>query len=74
MMAPMEESILNQIDRQGLIELAQRLIQFQTINPPADYSDIAPYLQKVLIQLGMEAYPGRKSWQKNVFGLRRAHR
>ncbi|HSB06354.1 MAG TPA: M20 family metallopeptidase [Thermodesulfobacteriota bacterium] len=66
----MEKNILNQIDRQGLIELARRLIQFQTINPPADYSEIAPYLQKVLSQLGMEVHilegsPGKK----NVFGL-----
>ena len=61
----MDKRVLNSIDTEGLIKLAQRLIQFQTINPPADYSDIASYLQKVLIQLGMEAYilegsPGKK--------------
>ncbi len=68
----MEMEILNSIDRLGLIELTQKLIRFQTINPPADYSEIAPYLQKVLSDLGMEARilegtPGKK----NSFGLRR---
>ena len=66
----MEEKVLNKIDHQGLIELTQRLIQFQTINPPADYSEIAPYLQKVLSDTGMETHilegtPGKK----NAFAL-----
>ena len=66
----MEDKVLNQIDHQGLIALTQRLIQFQTINPPADYSEIAPFLQDVLSRLGMEAHilegnPGKK----NAFGL-----
>ena len=66
----MEEKILNRIDHQGLIELTRRLVQFQTVNPPADYSEIAPYLQKVLSDLGMESHvlegaPGKK----NAFGL-----
>ena len=64
------EEILNRIDHQGLVELTQRLIQLQTINPPADYSEIAPYLQRVLSDMGMEARllegtPGKK----NAFGL-----
>jgi succinyl-diaminopimelate desuccinylase len=68
----MEEEILNRIDHQGLIELTQRLIQFQTVNPPADYAEIAPYLLEVLKQSGMEAHILEgASGKKNVFGLRR---
>lgn len=66
----MEQQVLSRIDHQGLIELTQRLIRFETINPPADYSEIAPYLQKVLSDTGMEAHilegtPGKK----NAFAL-----
>jgi succinyl-diaminopimelate desuccinylase len=65
-----EERILSRIDREGLVQFTQRLIQFQTINPPADYSQIAPYLQETLSLLGIETHilegsPGKK----NVFGL-----
>ena len=65
-----EEKVLNGIDTQGVIELTQKLIQFQTINPPADYSEIALYLYELLTSLGMEThvmegYPGKK----NVFGI-----
>jgi len=68
----MEEEILKRIDTQGLIELTRKLVRFQTINPPADYSEIAPYLQKVLSDVGMETQllegtPGKK----NALGLRR---
>jgi succinyl-diaminopimelate desuccinylase len=66
----MEEKALNHIDHQGLIALTQRLIQFQTINPPADYSEIAPFLQEVLSRLGMEAHILEgTSGKKNAFGL-----
>ena len=65
-----EEKVLNGINAQGVIELTQKLIQFQTINPPADYSEIAPYLYELLTSLEMETqimegYPGKK----NVFGI-----
>jgi acetylornithine deacetylase/succinyl-diaminopimelate desuccinylase family protein len=65
-----EEKVLAKIDEEGLIKLAQRLIQIETINPPADYSVIAPYLYDNLNALRMETHileghPGKK----NVFGL-----
>jgi hypothetical protein len=65
-----EEKVLNGINAQGVIELTQKLIQFSTINPPADYSEIAPYLCELLTSLGMETHimdghPGKK----NVFGI-----
>ena len=65
-----EEKVLNGIDAQGVIELTQKLIQFQTMNPPADYLEIAPYLYELLTSLGMEThimegYPRKK----NVFGI-----
>ncbi len=67
-----EENILSNIDRQGIIDLTQKLIQFQTINPPADYSEIVPYLYGIVKELGMETHimegsPGKK----NVFGILR---
>jgi succinyl-diaminopimelate desuccinylase len=67
---PIEKQILERIDTQGLIKLTQRLIQFQTINPPAEYAEISSFLQETLSHLGMETrilegHPDKK----NVFGL-----
>lgn len=71
-----EERILTRIDREGIVQFTQRLIQFQTINPPADYSQIAPYLQETLSLLGMETHilegsPGKKTSLAFGEGLRR---
>jgi len=68
----MEEKVLSRMDTQGLIELARKLIQIQSVNPPADYSQISSYLRETLTSIGMETRilegsPGKR----NVFGLRR---
>ncbi|HBB16633.1 MAG: hypothetical protein A3J94_01520 [Syntrophus sp. RIFOXYC2_FULL_54_9] len=67
-----EEKVLGSIDTQGIIDLTRKLIQFQTINPPADYSEIVPYLYDTLNSMGMETHimegsPGKK----NVFAILR---
>ena len=66
----MEEKVLARIDTEGLLKLAQRLIQIESINPPADYSVISSHLDETLRALGMETHilegsPGKK----NVFGF-----
>lgn len=66
----MQKEILDRIDTQGLVKLAQRLIQIRSVNPPADYSEISDHLHKMLNALGMETHFLEGSQGKrNVFGL-----
>jgi succinyl-diaminopimelate desuccinylase len=65
-----EDEILKSIDEKGLVEFAQELIRFQTINPPADYSDISSCLHEAIKNLGMETrYLEGLHGKRNVFGL-----
>jgi succinyl-diaminopimelate desuccinylase len=66
----MEQKVLDSIDKEGLLKLAQRLIRIDSINPPADYSVISSYLFETLKALGMETHilEGTEG-KKNVFGL-----
>jgi acetylornithine deacetylase/succinyl-diaminopimelate desuccinylase-like protein len=46
------------------------LIRFQTINPPADYSEIAPYLYELLTSLGLETHiMGASRFEKCLLGF-----
>jgi succinyl-diaminopimelate desuccinylase len=66
----MEEKVLSGLDTVGLTEFARKLIQIQSINPPADYSEISSFLQGTLTSFGMETRILEGSTgKKNVFGL-----
>jgi succinyl-diaminopimelate desuccinylase len=66
----MEEKVLSCMDTVGLIEFARKLIQIQSINPPADYSEISSFLRGTLTSIGMETRILEGSTgKKNVFGM-----
>jgi acetylornithine deacetylase/succinyl-diaminopimelate desuccinylase family protein len=63
------------VDGEATIDLARRLVQIPTVNPPGDYAEISQVLRGEIERAGlevvvMEGQPGKP----NVFGLLRASR
>lgn len=65
-----ERKVIERLNTDGMIDLAQRLIRIKTVNPPGDYLEISKVLHLEMQKMGLrveiiEGYPGKI----NVFGI-----
>jgi len=64
------EKVLAGIDQQGLIDLACQMVRIPSVNPPGDYSRIAPFMKQELDKLAINTIIMEKQAGKpNVLGL-----
>ena len=64
------EKVLSRIDERGLVDLTCQMVRIPSVNPPGDYSGMAPFMKQELEKLAlktviMEKQPGKP----NVIGL-----
>lgn len=55
-MSEIEKKILENIDRTELVALTKKLVSIDTINPPADYSKMAPVMKALYDSLGLDVH------------------
>lgn len=65
-----EKKVIERLDIDGMIDLAQRLIRIKNVNPPGDYFEISKVLHQEMQRMSLrveiiEGYPGKI----NVFGI-----
>ncbi len=65
-----EQTVLEHIHRDQLIELTQKLVALQTENPPADYTVIAKFMTKLYQSIGLEVHTVAGEANKPNIGAR----